>query len=178
MKHEVIVTSSPVTFIGISKQIMCNEGYLQCPKFWDEYWELYGKAIGSGAPLSDSQKVAAANHIGQYALCYCAPQCASSKSVGTEQDTFTYAICGRYQGGTIPAEMQCFTVKPGKWLKVYFQGDVALFQEHHRYFYETWLPEHPEIQLDTAAVSLEWYGEGSMHEPHYEYGLILPLLGE
>jgi len=164
MRHEII-TIQDLQLIGISKQIASDHGYQECPKFWDEFrYAYYQPMYTDSQQPGPTQQAIIANQVGEFALC-----------AMHDEATFTYAICGRYRGGEVPEGMQLYPVRNGQWLKLFFDGGVASFQDNHRFVYNQWLPSHPEIKLAPEGGMIEWYGQGDPYHPYYQCGILLPL---
>jgi len=69
MGHEII-TIQDLQLIGISKQITSDQGYQECPKFWDEFRYAYFQPMYSdGQQPGPIQQAIIANQVGEFALC-------------------------------------------------------------------------------------------------------------
>lgn len=180
MKNEVIEFKS-VQIIGMSKQIAFNSP-AECKEFWGEYFERIVKPVYmEGKTPDEFQKAAVENNVGEFGLCTCnipnhnCSTCAADNFAACNTKTFTYVIGGTYKGGNVPEGMKLYPLRDGKWLKVYFEGGMAAFQQQFAKFHNEWLPAHPEYKWADNACSLEWYCGTDINSADYQCGVIMPL---
>lgn len=180
MKHEIIEMRD-VQVIGMSRQIAFNNPS-ECANFWDEYAERIVKPVfQEGKQPDEFQQAAIENGVGEFGLCTCdipdhnCYTCGAVNFSACCTKFFTYVIGGTYKGGNVPEGMKLFPLKNGKWVKVYFEGGMAAFQEQFARFHQEWLPVHPEYKWADNSCSLEWYSGADIQSPDYQCGVLMPL---
>lgn len=184
MKYEII-TLQDKQIIGMSREIAFNKGPEECPKFWNEYVEKIAKPVFmEGKTPNEFQKAAIDNNVGEFALCTCqlvnhnCMTCASENFAACSTKTFTYVIGGEYKGGKVPEGMNLYPIPNGRWLKVYFEGGMAAFQNQYAYFHEEWLRQHPEFTIAKNSCMMEWYAGTDIQSPDYQCGIMVPLVNQ
>lgn len=181
MRYEII-TLQDMQIIGIAKEIAFDQGQVECPKLWGEYFESLIKPVMMDHQQPNAQQQAAIdNGIGEFALCTCqlpnhnCATCAETNFKACNSNTFTYVIGGKYQGGNVPEGMKLYPLPNGRWMKVHFEGGMAAFQQQYQYFHNEWLSQHPDMKIATNGCSLEWYCGSDIQSPDYQCGVMLPL---
>lgn len=181
MTHEII-NLQDVQIIGIAKEIAFNQGQVECPKFWNEYFMTLIKPVMIDHLQPNAlQQAAIDNGIGEYALCTCqlpnhnCATCGETNFTSCNCKTFTYVIGGTYRGGEVPEGMQLYPIHSGRWLKVHFEGGMKAFQKQYAQFHNEWLPQHPEMKVAANSCSMEWYCGADIESPDYQCGVMVPL---
>lgn len=153
-----------MTFIGFSTAICPNEGYAQCPEFWDkEYTQKYARLWQTMNPETPTEKAILENGIGMYAIC-------EEKETG-----FEYWIAGLYKGGEVPQGLMLYTFQESDWAVFSAKGPLpGSLQALNTYVWEEWYPNEGRHMRNGSAM-LEVYTPGNMQALDYECGIWVPV---
>lgn len=181
MKYEII-TIQDKHIIGMSRAIAFKMGPEECPKFWGEYVEKIIKPVYmEGKTPNEFQQAAINNNVGEFGLCTCQVpnhNCMTfvdENFAACSHNTFAYVIGGTYKGGKVPEGMSLYSLPDGQWLKMYFEGGMAAFQEQYAYFHNVWLRQHTEFKIARNSCMMEWYAGTDIQSPDYQCGVMFPL---
>lgn len=153
--------------IGFSKVIRMENGYSECPKFWDEmYAGRYGRLFKTMVPENEEETAVLANQIGMFAVCRTLPG-------GKE---FEYIICGIYQGGPVPVAFRLYDIPESDWVEFMTKGPLPkVFQKMNTYVYTDWMKAHADELQVNMGMSVEVYTAGNPMSPEYECGMWIPV---
>ena len=149
--------------IGFGKDIPMNEGYTQCPKFWQRIFEQYLKSPNPDTPIG---KAILDNCVGELGVCI------------HEKDNafdFCYMIAGFYQGGDLPVGMTMYEFKPSKWAKFTCVGALPnALQKLNDYIWQEWIPNSTYYE-PMGESSIEWYSDGDPDSDDYVAEIWIPV---
>lgn len=147
-------------FIGFEKVIKDDEGYTECPKFWDEVSDKYFTNNSDEAIA----KIIKDCCIGEYAICY-----------GSDGKTFKYMIGGLYNGCDVPKEMKICELPECSWAKFKSYGPLpGALQSLNTMIWKDWFPNNPQYELALNA-DIEWYPSDKVMDENYECAIWLPI---
>lgn len=147
-------------FIGFQKIIKSDEGYQECPKFWDEVNEKYFENNES----KEISKVVKECSVGEYAICYDA-----------DGKTFKYMIGGLYDGREVPEGMTICELPESLWAKFKSFGPLpGALQSLNTMIWQEWIPNNPQYELAYNA-DIEWYPSDKVMDENYECAIWLPI---
>lgn len=150
-----------IKFIGFKKTINANEGYKECPKFWDEIGEKYFSKLNDDSRIS---KIIKDNNIGEFALCK-----------ENNNNTFDYWICGKYNGKETAKELEFIEVEASLWAKFRCVGPLpGALQTVNTKIWEEWIINNKEYELNLGC-DIEWYSDGDTLSDKYESAIWLPI---
>lgn len=127
-----IVEKPSFTVIGCSKIIKNEEGYAECPKFWNDHFSK-----GNGKYIS-----------GMYGICI----------DGEAGGAFKYMIADDYvPAKNLPEKFETFVVPEGTWAIFPCRGAMPnSLQEVNTKIFTDWLPGNPEYELN-GMCTIEYY---------------------
>lgn len=154
-----------LTFIGYSTQIPPDEGYIQCPAFWQEqYTRKYARLWQTMQPQTPVEQALLDHRIGCFAICNCN---------GSE---FDYWIAGLYRGGDVPEGLKLFSVPEGDWAMFSARGPLpGSLQTLNTQVWQEWYPAEGKRYQGSSSLMLEVYTPGNMQSPDYECGIWIPV---
>ncbi len=155
--HYTIEKMEGLKIIGFKKVIKADEGYIECPKFWDYVNETY---------FNNKQflEVIKENNIGEFAVCY-----------DGDGKSFNYIIGGLYKGGIVPDGMTVLEIPDYLWAKFKCLGSLpGALQSVNTMIWKEWIPNNPKFEL-VANIDIEWYSKGDVMKSDYESAIWLPV---
>ena len=154
-----------MTLIGFSTAVRPNEGYVECPKFWDnEYSQKYARLWQTKKPETPTEKAILENSIGMFAIC-------DEKEYG-----FEYWIAGLYKGGEVPDGLKLYTFPESDWAVFSAKGPLpGSLQALNSYIWQEWYPNESERYIGNGNAMLEVYTSGDMQSPDYECEIWVPV---
>ena len=154
-----------MTFIGFSTKIRPGEGYIECPKFWDEeYTRKYARLFKTMVPETPTERAILENGIGMFAIC------------DEKEDGFEYWIAGLYKGGEVPAGLKLYTFPESDWAVFSAKGPLPFsLQNLNTYVWQEWYPREGKQYMESGNTMLEVYTQGDMQSPDYECGIRVPV---
>lgn len=143
-----IVKKPEFTVVGCSKIIKNEEGYTECPKFWDEHFQK-----GNGKYIS-----------GMYGICF----------DGRTEGSFKYMIADDYvPSKEIPEEFEKLVIPENTWVVFPCKGPMPqALQEVTTKIFTEWLPGNNDFDL-ADMFSIEYYSDpkefpkGTQDENYY-----------
>lgn len=169
MKYEMKTEhKSAFNVIGYSKEIKSENGYKECPEFWNkEYWERYAHLWQTMKPENAEEQAVLDNQIGCFGVCIMAE----------DGSKFEYMIAGEYKGGEIPLSMKLYEFPESDWIMFSAKGVMPeALQKLNDYIWCEWCKEHEgEYDLGVDA-NIEWYSCGNPKSEDYECGIWLPVI--
>lgn len=149
------------TLIGLKSRIPVRRGYELCPKFWDIFNIRYLSKINDG---SEESKAIIDNNIGEFAVCI----------DDNDEGVFTYAICGKYNGGKVPFGMSLIKFESMSWAKFKCVGPMPqALQEVNTKIWNEWIPSK-EFEL-LGNTNIEWYSDGDTDSKDYKSEIWIPV---
>ena len=154
-----------MTLIGFSTMIRPNEGYVECPKFWDrEYTQKYARLFETMIPKTPTERAILENGIGMLAVC------------DEKEDGFEYWIAGLYTGGEVPEGLKLYTFPESEWAMFSAKGPLpGSLQALNTYVWQEWYPNEGKELMGSGNAMLEVYTTGDMQAPDYECGIWVPV---
>lgn len=154
-----------MTFIGFSTWIRVEEGYRQCPEFWErEYTQKYARLWQTMKPETPLEKAIIENSIGMFAIC------------DDGNGAFEYWIAGLYRGGEVPQGLKLYAFPESEWAMFSAKGPLpGSLQELNTYIWQEWYPQEGKRYMGKKNAMLEVYPAGNMQSPNYECGIWVPL---
>ena len=154
-----------MTFIGFHTVIRPDEGYRECPEFWDrEYNEKYARLWQTMRPETPVEEAILANGIGLFAIC------------SESENGFTYWIAGLYRGGEVPEELELYTFPASEWAVFTTKGPMPeSLQTLNTCVWQEWFPKEGKQRKANDMATLELYSAGDPRSPDYESGIWVPL---
>ena len=154
-----------MTLIGFSTMIRPNEGYVECPKFWDrEYTQKYARLFETMIPKTPTERAILENGIGMLAVC------------DEKEDGFEYWIAGLYKGGEVPEGLKLYTFPESEWAMFSAKGPLpGSLQALNTYVWQEWYPNEGKELMGSGNAMLEVYTTGDMQAPDYECGIWVPV---
>ena len=149
--------------IGFFKHIPVNEGFTQCPKFWDRVENKYFSRLDDG---SDISKAVLANKVGELAVCLHEPD---------DKEFFGYMIAGFYKNGELPVGMTAYEFKASKWAKFRCVGAMPdAIQRLSERIWQEWIPNSTYYEpLNDNCI--EWYSDGDTTADDYIAEVWIPV---
>lgn len=148
--------------IGIYKDIPFENGYAECPKFWDEFVNKYCTKLGDGSAISQAVEE---NSIGEFGVCI---------DEGNN-GAFRYMIAGRYKGGPVPEGMIIHEFPDLTWAKFKCIGPMpGALQALNTRVWNEWVPNCTDYDL-AGNFNIEWYANNNVKAADYESGIWLPV---
>jgi len=158
----IVEKEKNLKFIGFKKTIKGADGYIECPKFWDELIEKYLFKKNDGSSL---QEAIHKNKIGAFAVCYNT----------NNEDHFDYYICGKYEGGEVPKPLEVIEMPESLWAKFKCVGPLSgSLQAVNTAIYRDWLPNNDKYELNICA-DIEYYHDGDTSSDDYVSEIWLPI---
>ncbi|MBO4562167.1 MAG: TipAS antibiotic-recognition domain-containing protein [Clostridia bacterium] len=159
----------PFKLIGFKREFSYDTAFSEIPRFWDELCEKYAYNVYAGnAPANAYEKALVDNCIGEFGVCI----------DGTDGNTFTYLVAGKYSGGEVPEGMMLYEFPRGDWAVFDCVGPVpeALQSLSARIFKE-WLPGNPDYEI-CGNATVEWYDclRGEKTDPDYHSAVWVPVI--
>jgi len=149
-------------FIGLKRVIKNEEGYQKCPEFRDEFNEYWRTKINDGSIKSETIKKYC---IGAFAICLDDKDC----------NSFTYYICGRFNGVEIPQGFDVVELPDSLWAKFSCTGPLPeALQTVNTKIWKEWIPNNKEYELSYPA-DIEFYSSGKVNSPDYHSEIWLPI---
>jgi AraC family transcriptional regulator len=144
-----IVKKSAFTLVGYSKLIGYEEGYAECPKFWNEHF-----MSGRGETI-----------CGIYGVCI---------DDDMQKGKFKYMIADDYiPSKEYPSDTESQVIKEGTWAVFPCIGKMPnAIQEVNTKIYKEWLPNNPDYDINHG-YSIEFYADirnypkGNQDENYY-----------
>jgi len=135
-----IVKKPSFTLVGYSKLIKFDEGYQECPKFWDYHFES-----GRGK-----------NICGYYALCM---------DENVSEGHFKYMIADDYiPSKNYPDDVEMVVVKENIWGVFSCIGPLPnALQSVNTKIFNEWLPNNKEYAI-AGGYNIEFYSDASKYE--------------
>lgn len=154
------------TLIGFAREIAFDDGYEDCPAFWEEFIPKYLTPLFQGKEPETPQEQAVCRHgVGEFGVCL----------DGGSGESFRYLIAGTYRGGPVPQGMELVEFPAMEWAKFPCRGPMAgALQSVNTQIFREWLPGNPEFEMAMAA-NLEWYAPGGTDDTDYESAIWLPV---
>lgn len=152
--------------IGISTHIEPDEGYIECPKFWDkEYNERYSQLWQTMKPENEEEQAIFDNKIGMFAVCL------------EEQNGFEYMIAGEYRGGTVPDNMKLHDFPESDWVIFKAKGPLpTALQTLNTEVWQDWYPNEGQAFLPNGSATVEYYTMGDQRSDDYECEMWIPVI--
>ena len=151
-----IVKIPAFTLVGYSKLIDLDKGYEECPKFWDEHFELGRNEV----------------IMGVYAVCI-------DENVG--EDKFKYMICDNFvPTNTYPKECETMVIPEKNWAIFKAVGPMPdALQDVNTRIWKEWLPNNPDYEID-GGYNIEYYSDISLYpkgtmDPNYVSEIWIPI---
>lgn len=157
-----------IKVIGFTRNFEFETSQAEIPKFWNEIFSKFGKAMMLGTkPTNALEKAVVDNCIGEYGVCV------------DDSDTegqFRYFIAGIYNGGEVPEGIELYEIPAHSWAKFDCVGPMpTALQSVNNYIWNEWLPGNEDYELD-GAYNIEWYsGEGKTSDSDYKSAIWLPV---
>lgn len=128
-----VVKKPSFTVVGYSKTINYEEGYKECPKFWDEHFML-----GRGEEI-----------LGKYGLCI---------DEGIEEGKFKYLIVDDYvPSKEYPNDVETYVIPEHIWGIFPCVGPIpAALQGVNTKIFKDWLPNNSEYEI-AGGYNIELY---------------------
>ena len=154
-----------MTFIGFYKNIREEDGFTECPKFWDEeYAKKYSRLWATMKPETKEEEALLENGIGMFGLCV------------SEKDSFQYWIAGLYKGGEVPPAFRLITVRPSLWARFTEKGPIApTLQKLNAYVYGEWAEGEGKLHKMDRTIGIEEYSVGDPASSDYKFGIWVPV---
>lgn len=154
-----------MTMIGFSTLIPPDEGYVKCPEFWNnEYNMKYARLWRTMQPETPVEQAILANGIGMFAIC-------SSNGNG-----FEYWIAGLYRGGVVPDGLKLFTFPESEWAIFSAKGGLpASLLALNTQVWQEWFPTEGRRLGAKGETAIEFYSAGNPQSPDYECGIWVPV---
>lgn len=157
----VIEEEKALKFIGFVKEIPADNGYIECPKFWDDINDRYFSKLNDNSEISKAIKE---NGVGEFAVCY-----------DEDGKTFKYMIGGLYKGNKVPDGMQVLEFPTLKWAKFKCHGPLpGALQTVNSMIWKEWIPNNPKYELALNA-DIEWYSSDNISDDNYQSAIWLPI---
>ncbi len=153
--------------IGFCREIPYDEGYGQCPRFWEEFSEDYLEPLFSGKePETELERAVRDHRIGEYGVCV---------DDSERSDAFRYLIAGEYTGGPVPKGLTLYKFPALDWAVFPCRGPMpAALQAVNTQIVQEWLPGNPDYEI-AMAFTVEWYSRGDIGGPGYESAIWIPV---
>ncbi len=157
----------PMKMIGFERVFSFESGYLEIPRFWDEFCEKYmSSASENGKSREEMRRVIEENGIGEFGICF---------DGGQAKGKFSYLIAGAYKGGDVPEGMKVVEIPAYEWAKFQCAGPMPnSLQTLNTRIFKEWLPGNGDYEI-AAELNIEWYSEGDINSPDYRAGIWLPV---
>lgn len=154
--------------VGFQREISFDEGYRECPRFWEEYNEAYGYPLFAGKPPeTELEKAVCRYGVGELGVCL--------DDLG-HTGKFRYLIAGRYEGGPLPKGMTVFRFPSLEWAKFPCRGPLpGALQSVNSKIFREWLPGNPEYEMAMDADIEHYAPDGGGEEPGLETAIWLPV---
>lgn len=157
-----------LTFIGFHTEIRPDEGYQQCPEFWDkEYNEKYARLWQTMKPETPVEAAILENGIGMYAIC------------ADGENSFSYWIAGLYRGGDVPEGLELYIFPESSWALFSAKGPLpGSLQTLNTQVWNEWAPAAEKKYKINGSTTLEVYSAMDPQSSEYECGIWVPIKGE
>lgn len=128
-----IVKKPAFTLVGYSKMIPYEDGYKECPAFWDEHY-----ANGRGQFI-----------CGMYGICI---------DENAPEGTFEYIIADDYvPSKAYPDDTKTFVIKENTWAVFPCVGPMpTALQDVNTKIFKEWLPNNPDYEI-AVGYNIEFY---------------------
>lgn len=155
-----------MTLIGFYTRIRPEDGYRQCPDFWEkEYQVRFQHLWQTGEAENALEKAMLDNQIGHFAIC--------EDRAGESY----YWIAGEYQGGEVPEGLELFAFPDSDWAVFTTQGPLpGSLQQLNMEIWNDWFPAKGSKLMPNGTATLEVYSYGDPTSPGYECGIWLPYV--
>lgn len=154
--------------IGLSKEIRPENGYKECPEFWNkEYAERYARLWQTMKPENAEEQAVLDNQIGSFGVCV----------MSDDGSKFDYMIAGEYKGGEVPSGMKLYEFPESDWIM--FSGKGAIPEELQKlndYIWCEWCKENEGKYDLSVNANIEYYSAGNPRSDDYEFGIWLPVV--
>ncbi len=153
--------------IGLSKEIKSENGYAECPKFWnEEYSKRYARLWQTGKPVNAEEQAVLNNGIGYFGVCI----------MSEDESSFEYMIAGKYTGGLVPENMKVYEFPESDWVKFTDRGVIPeALQKLNDYVWNVWCRENADKYALNVNANIEYYSAGNPQSEDYEFGIWLPV---
>jgi len=160
------VHKTSMTFIGFSTIVAPTDGYMKCPKFWDEeYNKKYARLCKTGKPETAEEKAVWDNGIGQFALC-----------ITMQNGSFEYVIAGAYRGGDVPKGMNLYILPESDYATFSTKGPLPQsLQSLNTDVWQKWCPNEGKNFDPNGTTTIEVYSMGDPKSKDYECGIWVPI---
>ena len=154
-----------LTFIGFHKSIKEEDGYSECPKFWQEsYVQRFAHLFQTQQPQDALEKAVLDHKIGAFGICE------------NKGDSFDYWIAGLYHGGEVPEGLEIFQYPARTWALFSIKGPLPdSLQKLNTEIWQEWYPTSGKQKRIDSSIMLEVYSEGDNQSLDYECGIWIPL---
>lgn len=153
--------------IGFATEIPMEQGYEQCPKFWDEMKDRHFQRLWQGgSPETDVERAIVECNVGMLGVCI---------DGGKEPGSFIYMAAGFYNGRPVPAGMRVEEIPAATWAKFRARGPLpGSLQTLNTQIFQEWLPGNGQYEL-AFPTNLEVYSDEESG-PDYECYIWLPVV--
>jgi len=153
--------------IGLSKEIKAENGYRECPEFWDkEYAKRYARLWQTKKPENAEEQAVIDNKIGLYGVCV----------MSENEKSFDYMIAGEYKGGYVPENMKVYEFPESDWVKFMGKGRIPeALQKLNDYIWNVWCVENSGKYEFNMNTDIEYYSAGNPQSEDYEFGIWFPM---
>lgn len=156
-----------LTFIGFHKTIKQEDGYKECPAFWQKaYSERFSHLFQTQQPENALEQAVIEHKIGAFGICE------------NKGDCFEYWIAGLYNGGEVVEGLELLEYPACMWAIFTTYGPLPdSLQKLNTEIWQDWYPREGQIRQMDSSLMLEVYQDGDMQDAQYECAIWLPLKG-
>lgn len=154
--------------VGFQREISFDEGYRECPRFWEEYNAAYGYPLFAGKPPeTELEKAVCRYGVGEFGVCV---------DDLSHAGKFRYLIAGRYEGGSLPEGMTVFRFPSLEWAKFPCRGPLpGTLQSVNSKIFQEWLPGNPDYEMAMDANIEHYAPDSDRAGPGLESAIWIPV---